>query len=51
MIEFQDVTLELQGRLVLDNISFRIHQGDSVLLVGNSGAGKSTIMKLIRGIV
>ncbi|HFB67710.1 MAG TPA: ATP-binding cassette domain-containing protein [Calditrichae bacterium] len=51
MIEFQDVTLELQGRLVLDNISFRIHQGDSVLLVGNSGAGKSTIMKLILGLI
>ncbi len=51
MIEFQDVTLELQGRVVLDNISFHIHQGESVLLVGSSGAGKSTIMKLILGLI
>ncbi len=51
MIEFQDVTLELQGRVVLDNISFHIRQGESVLLVGSSGAGKSTIMKLILGLI
>ena len=51
MIEFRNVTLYLNERLILDNISFSIDAGESVMLVGNSGAGKSTILKLILGLI
>jgi cell division transport system ATP-binding protein len=35
------------GRVALDNVSFNIHNGEMVFLTGRSGAGKSTVLKLI----
>lgn len=35
--------------MILDNISFNIHQGDKVALVGVNGAGKTTLFKIITG--
>ncbi len=35
----------------IDNVSFKIHQGEKVALVGKNGAGKSTILKMISNIV
>src|SRR5271170_880670 len=35
------------GREALSNVSFNIHNGEMVFLTGRSGAGKSTILKLI----
>lgn len=37
--------------MILENLSFSIEEGESVMLVGNSGAGKSTILKLILGLI
>lgn len=51
MIEFKNVTLYLNERKILDDISFSIAAGESVMLVGSSGAGKSTILKLILGLI
>ncbi len=51
MIEFKNVSLNLSGKVILNNISFRIEKGQSVLLAGNSGVGKSTILKLILGLI
>lgn len=51
MIRFKDVTLTLGERKVLDNVSFTIETGELILLVGGSGSGKSTILKLILGLV
>jgi len=47
VIEFNNVSLCLNDRLVLNNLSFKMDPGKSVLLVGSSGAGKSTILRLI----
>ena len=48
-IEFQDVSFRYPGtdNLVLDGLSFRIHNAEKVALVGVNGAGKSTIVKLL----
>src|ERR1700694_5202512 len=35
------------GREALTNVSFNIHNGEMVFLTGRSGAGKSTVLKLI----
>jgi ATPase subunit of ABC transporter with duplicated ATPase domains len=37
------------GRMLLDDASFRVGQGDSVALVGANGAGKSTLLKIVAG--
>ncbi len=46
MIEFQNISLCLNGKMILQDVSFCLHKGETVLLVGSSGAGKSTILKL-----
>ncbi|NIV71937.1 ATP-binding cassette domain-containing protein [Candidatus Saccharibacteria bacterium] len=51
MIHLDKVSLNLNGKCVLEDISFSISPGESILLAGNSGAGKSTILKLILGLL
>ena len=49
MIEFKNVTKQFEdaGNIALSNVSFTIENGEFVFLVGSSGAGKTTITKLI----
>lgn len=49
MIEFVNVTKRFEdaGNVALENASFKIENGEFVFLVGSSGAGKTTITKLI----
>lgn len=52
MIEFKNVSFAYdKNRPVLKNISFRIEAGESVGLIGANGAGKSTIMKILPGLL
>ena len=49
-IEFRDVTFSYpNGDAVLKNVSFAIEPGESVVLLGKVGSGKSTILKLLMG--
>jgi cell division transport system ATP-binding protein len=47
MIRFSDVSFSFGPSPVLDNVSFEIQPGEFVFLVGQTGSGKSTILKLI----
>lgn len=48
MIDFINVSMEYkEGKKVLDNVNMHIEKGEFVFLVGSSGAGKSTIIKLL----
>ena len=52
MIEFKDVSFSYEkSNPVIKNLSFKIEKGESVGLIGANGAGKSTIMKLLLGLV
>ena len=52
MIEFQNVSFSYEkGRPVLQDLSFRIETGEAVGLIGANGAGKSTVMKLLLGLL
>jgi len=46
-IEFRAVSFSRQTRRILENVSFAVPTGETLALVGRSGAGKSTILKLI----
>ena len=46
-IEFRDVSFSYDSMPILHGINFKINEGETVALVGESGAGKSTIMNLI----
>ncbi len=50
MIEFKNVTVVYDKDIVgLDNVSFKINDGEFVFLVGKTGAGKSSAIKLLTG--
>jgi phospholipid/cholesterol/gamma-HCH transport system ATP-binding protein len=51
MIEFKNVTKAFNEEVVLQDISFRIDQGETKIILGESGSGKSTILKLILGLI
>ena len=52
MIEFNDVSFSYEtGIPVIEHLSFCIEEGESVGLVGANGAGKSTVMKLLLGLI
>lgn len=51
MIEFQDVSLSFYERQVLKNISMRVLPGETLVIVGGSGDGKTTILRLILGLI
>ena len=52
MIDFQNVSFAYEtGRPVLRELNFRIGRGEAVGLIGANGAGKSTVMKLLLGLL
>lgn len=52
MIEFKNVSASYDGELpILRDVGFRIPDGDFVAFVGTNGAGKSTTMRLINGLL
>jgi phospholipid/cholesterol/gamma-HCH transport system ATP-binding protein len=50
-IEFKDVTMSYDDRLILDGVSFSVNPGETKIVMGGSGTGKSTILKLVLGLI
>ena len=50
MIRLRDVTVAYGDKVILDNINLDIHQGETLAVLGASGSGKSTILRLIIGL-
>lgn len=50
-IKVENLTKEFDGKKVLDNISFTVEQGEVLSIVGFSGSGKSTILKILCGLL
>ena len=46
-----DLTKSFDGNTLFNNINFDIKRGERVALIGNNGTGKTTILKLINGII
>ena len=49
-VEFRDVVFGYDEHIVLNHVSFKVMDGDQVTLAGRTGAGKSTILKLLLGL-
>ena len=50
-IEFRDVTMIYDDRKVLNNLSFKVMKGETKIILGGSGCGKSTTIKLVLGLL
>ena len=50
-VEFSDISLAYGNRLILDNINFKINEGQIFGMLGPNGVGKSTIFNLITGLI
>lgn len=50
MIEIKNISKTFGDRLVVDDVSFVFEQGKTNLIIGESGSGKTTIMKLMVGL-
>jgi phospholipid/cholesterol/gamma-HCH transport system ATP-binding protein len=50
-IEFQDVSLAFGDRVILNRVSFSVRQGESKVVMGGSGTGKSTLLRLVLGLL
>ena len=47
MIELKDVTISFDGQVILDRLNLSIKDGEFVYLVGATGAGKSSLLRLL----
>jgi osmoprotectant transport system ATP-binding protein len=50
-IEFRDVRYEASGRAILNRVSFMVPAGETLILLGRSGSGKTTALRLINGLL
>jgi phospholipid/cholesterol/gamma-HCH transport system ATP-binding protein len=50
-VEFKDVHLSFDDKKILDGISFTVRRGETKLILGRSGGGKSTTIRLILGLL
>ena len=50
-IEFRNVYLSFDEKRILDGISFTVRRGESKVILGRSGGGKSTIIRLVLGLL
>src|SRR5215470_7039447 len=50
-VQLRHLSLERQGRIVLDDVSWRLQPGQRWVLVGGNGAGKTQLLKIITGAV
>ena len=51
MIEVRDLKKKFGAQQVLDGVNFRIEPGDSVVIIGGSGCGKSVLLKHLIGLI
>lgn len=50
MIEVQNLTVQLNGAKLLDNLNFDVNRGEILTILGSSGCGKSTLLRHMMGL-
>src|SRR5271167_280292 len=51
LVEFRDVSYEIAGKPILTRVSFSVEPGETLVLLGRSGSGKTTALKMTNGML
>mgnify|MGYP001626187324 CR=1 FL=1 len=51
MINVRELTVSIEGRVIINNLNFSVGSGSIVLVRGPSGSGKSTLLKVLAGLI
>ena len=51
IVEFRDVSYEIDGTRILNDLNFEVSKGEILILLGESGCGKTTTLKLINRLI
>ncbi len=51
LITLNNISLSHNGKNVLDDVSFKLHEGEFITLIGPNGAGKSSLIKVLLGVI
>ncbi len=51
LVEFRDVCYEVGGRQILFDVNFTVEAGETLVLLGRSGSGKTTALKMTNGML
>ena len=49
VIEYRDVDIQIDSKIILENVTFTLGEGEFAYIVGTVGSGKSTLLKTIYG--
>ncbi len=50
LVDVSDLTLAYEGRTVISDLSFQVHSGDYVCIIGENGSGKTTLLNALLGL-
>lgn len=51
LVEFRDVSYQIAGKPILTDLSLTVETGETLVLLGRSGSGKTTALKMINGML
>lgn len=51
MIGVKNLSVSFPGKVVIDDVSFQVNQGETVVIMGKNGSGKSVLLKSIAGLI
>jgi osmoprotectant transport system ATP-binding protein len=51
LVEFRGVSYEIAGKPILSDVSIQVEAGETLVLLGRSGSGKTTALKMINGML
>ena len=51
VIEYQNICMAYGDKVIIENFSLAVEQGEFVTVIGSSGCGKTTILKMVNGLI